>query len=85
MLVPQSGEQTRAELKDGISELHERTAATVNDTLMQVKSKAEQVKTEVQDTAHTLEHQGRELLVRQLDRISHAAEDGKKVVQASQN
>jgi soluble cytochrome b562 len=55
----------------------------VKDTITQVKSKANQIKAEVQIKAHDIQHQGQDLLVRQLDRVSHAAEAGKKVIQGS--
>jgi gas vesicle protein len=83
LLAPQPGEQTRAELKEGVSDLRHRTTEAVNDTISQVKSKAGQVKAEVQNKAQDLQHQGQELLVKQLDRVSHAAEEGKKVLQGS--
>lgn len=76
LLVPQPGEQTRAELKEGVSDLRHRTTETVNETIAQVKTKADQVKAEVQNKAQ-------DLLIKQLDRVSDAAEDGKKALQAS--
>jgi gas vesicle protein len=83
LLAPQPGEKTRTELKDGVSELRHRTAETVNDKLTQVKSKANQVKAEVQIKAQDLQHQGQDLLAKQLDRVSHAAEEGKKALQGT--
>ena len=83
LFAPQPGEKTRAELKEGVSELRTRTAETVNDTLTQVKSKANQIKAEVQIKAQDLGHQGQDLLVKQLDHVSHAAEAGKKALQGS--
>lgn len=85
LLAPQPGEKTRAELKEGVSELRHRTTETMNDKFTQVKSKANQIKAEVQIKAQGLQHQGQDLFVKQLDRVSHAAEEGKKVLQASQN
>jgi len=85
LLAPQPGTKTRAELKDGVSELSHRTAETVNEKLTQVKSKANQIKADVQIKAHDLQHQGQDLLVKQLDRVSHAAEEGKKALQGSPN
>jgi len=83
LLAPQPGEKTRAELKEGVSELRNRTAETVNDTLTQVKSKANHIKAEVQIKAKDLGHQGQDLLVKQLDHVTQAAEAGKKVLQGS--
>ena len=84
LFAPQPGTKTRAELKEGVFELRNRTAETVNDKIMLAKSKANQIKSDVQIKAQDLQHQGQDLLVKQLDRVSHAAEAGKKALQGSQ-
>jgi len=84
LFAPQPGEKTRAELKEGVLELRDRTTETVKDTITQVKSKADQIKAEVQVKAQDIQHQGKDLLVKQLDRVSHVAEAGKKALQDSQ-
>jgi gas vesicle protein len=83
LFAPQPGVKTRAEIQKGARELRDRTSETVKDTVEQVKSRANQVKADVQIKAGELTHQGRELLAQQLDRISSAAENGKKVIQES--
>lgn len=83
LLAPQPGEKTRAELKEGVSDLRHRTTETVNEKLTQVKSKANQVTADVKIKVHDLQQQGQELLTKQLDRVSHVAEEGKKVLQNS--
>ena len=85
LFAPQPGEKTRAELQDGALKLRDRTAATVKDTMTQVKSKANQIKVEMQIKAQDLGHQGQDLLVRQLDHVSHAAESGKKAIEGPAN
>jgi gas vesicle protein len=85
LFAPQPGEKTRAELQVGALELRNRTAETVKDTITQVKTKANQIKADVQIKVQDLGHQGQELLVRQLDNVSHAAEAGKKAIQSSAN
>jgi gas vesicle protein len=83
LLAPQPGEQTRAELQEGVEHLREQTTEKVKDTVTQVKSKADQIKVDLQTKAGDLQHQGQDLLVRQLDRVSHAAEAGKQALQNS--
>ena len=83
LLAPQPGKKTRAKLKEGALELRDRTAETVKDTVTQVKNKANQIKAEVQIKARDIQHQGQDLLVKQLDRMTHAAEAGKKALQGS--
>jgi gas vesicle protein len=85
LFAPQPGEKTRAELKSGALKLRDRTATTVKDTVTQVKSKADQIKADVQIKAQDLGLQGKDLLVRQLDNVSQAAEAGKKALQGSGN
>lgn len=85
LMAPQAGEKTRIELQSGALELRDRTAATMKDTITQVKAKANQIKADVQIKAQDLGHQGQDLLVRQLDNVSHAAEAGKKAIQGSTN
>ncbi|MBC7876421.1 MAG: YtxH domain-containing protein [Anaerolineales bacterium] len=85
LFAPQPGAKTRAELQDGALKLRDRTVTTVKDTMTQVKSKADQIKVEMQIKAQDLGHQGQDLLVRQLENVSHAAEAGKKAIQGSTN
>ena len=85
LFAPQPGEKTRAELQERALKLRDRTATTMKDTITQVKSKANQIKADVQIKAQDLGHQGQDLLVRQLDNVSHAAEVGKKAIQGSAN
>ena len=85
LFAPQPGKKTRAELQVSALELRDRTATTMKDTITQVKSKANQIKADVQIKAQDLGHQGQDLLVRQLDHVSDAAEAGKKALQGSKN
>jgi len=85
LMAPQPGEKTRTELQNGAIELRDQTATTMKDTMTQVKSKANQIKADMQIKAQDLGHQGQDLLVKQLDNVSHAAEAGKKAIQESSN
>jgi gas vesicle protein len=84
LFAPQPGKKTRTELQTVALELRDRTAETVKDTITQVKTKANQIKADVQVKVQDLSHQGQDLLVRQLDHVSSAAEAGKKTIQNSQ-
>jgi gas vesicle protein len=85
LMAPQPGEKTRTKLQSGAIELRDRTATTVKETMTQVKAKANQIKADVQIKAIDLGHQGQDLLIKQLDNVSHAAEAGKKAIQGSGN
>lgn len=80
-LAPQSGEETRAEIKDKALELRDRTTETVKDTVSQVASKAGHLKGGVKGKAQDLKQRGQDLLVEQLDRASEAVEAARKAVQ----
>ncbi len=83
-LAPQSGEETRAEIRDKAMELRDRTAGTVKDTVSQVSSKAgdltDNLKGGVKGKAKDWKHKGQDLLVEQLDRASEAVEAARKAV-----
>jgi gas vesicle protein len=81
--APQAGQQTRSELQEGVSHLRDRTTETVKDKVTQVKSRANQIKSDVQLKAEELQHQGKDILAKQLDRVSHAAEAGKQAIERS--
>lgn len=83
LLAPQAGTKTRAELQKGAIALRDQTSKTVNETVTQVKSRANQIKADVQIRAGELQHRGQDLLAKQLDRIAVAAETGKKALQGS--
>jgi gas vesicle protein len=82
-LAPQSGQKTRAEVKQGVSQLRERTAEVVKDRVEQVKSRTDQIKSEVKIKAAELEHKGKDLLAKQLDNVSQAAKNGKEAIETS--
>ena len=81
LTAPQPGEKTRAELQHGMEQFRDRTTETVKDKVALVKSKANQIKAEVQTKAGTLQHQGKGLIIKQLDRVSELADAGKKAIQ----
>lgn len=85
LFAPQPGAKTRAEVQQGAIHLRDQTSETVKDTVTQVKSKANQIKADVQIKVGDLQHQGQDLIVRQLDRVAHAAEAGKKAILDSQD
>jgi gas vesicle protein len=84
LFAPQAGAKTRAELQQGAIRLRDQTSETVKGKVSQVKTRASQIKEDVQIKVKDLQYQGRDLLGRQLDRISHVAEAGKKRIENSQ-
>jgi len=84
LFAPQPGAKTRAELQQGAIRLRDRTNETVKGTVTQVKTRANQIKEDVQIKVKDIQHQGRDILGRQLERISHVADAGKKRIDNSQ-
>jgi len=83
LFAPQAGEKTRAELREGAEHLRDQTSETVKGAISQVKSRANLIKADVQIKAEDLQHQGKDLIARQLERLSEAAEAGKQAIQNS--
>lgn len=77
LLAPQSGKETREQIQQKTVELRDRTAEKVEDAVSQVKSKTHEITDSLQGKAEELQHQGQEIIVGQLDRVSAAAEAGK--------
>jgi gas vesicle protein len=76
LLAPQSGKDTRKQIQEKGIELRDRTTELVEDTMAQVRTKANQLTVDLKDHAQ-------ELAVEQLDHVSDAAQAGKKAIQSS--
>jgi gas vesicle protein len=85
LLAPQSGKETRAQIQQKTIELRNLTTETVDEKIAQVKSKTQQLTAEVREKAEELQHRGQDILVKQLDNVSAAAEAGKAAVKASES
>jgi gas vesicle protein len=85
LLAPQSGKETRAQLQQKTMELRDRTAETAEEALAQARIKTHQITADVREKAEELQHQGQELIVEQLDRVSAAAEAGKAALKNSES
>jgi gas vesicle protein len=82
LLAPQSGEETRRQIREKGIELRDRTAELVEDTMAQVRSSADRLGLEGREKYKELKQQGQDLAVEQLDRVSDAAQAGKKAIQS---
>jgi gas vesicle protein len=85
LVAPQSGKETRKIIQNKTMELRDKTTATVESVSGQVRSKAGQIRTGVSNKTMELTQQGRGMLARQLDRLSVAAQNGKKALQTKGN
>ena len=76
LLAPQSGEDTRMQIREKSMQLRARTSEIVEDTLAQVRTSAQKVQTDIKDY-------GRLKAAEQLGNLSDAARAGKKAIQSS--
>ena len=76
LMAPQSGRDTRRQIQEKSIELRDRTTELVEDTVAQVRTKANNLTVGLKD-------RGQEIAVKQLDHVSEAAQAGKKAIQSS--
>ena len=76
LLAPQSGRDTRKQIQEKGIELRHRTTELVDETMTQVRTKANKL-------AVGLKDRSQELAVKQLEHVSDAAQAGKEAIQSS--
>jgi len=76
LLAPQSGRDTRRQIREKSIELRDRTSEMIDDTMAQVRTNTNKLTMGVKDY-------GKEMAVEQLDNVSEAAQAGKKAIQNS--
>jgi gas vesicle protein len=83
LLAPQSGQDTRTQIQEKSIELRDRTTGIVEDAMAQVRLDRNKLTINGRKKAEELLEQGQSLVVEQLDRVSDAAQAGKKAIQSS--
>jgi gas vesicle protein len=76
LMAPQSGKETRTQIQNKGIALRAQTTGMVQDTLTQVRSKANEITIGAKDYSQ-------ELAIEQLDQVSEAAKTAKKAIQGS--
>lgn len=76
LMAPQSGRDTRRQIQEKSIELRDRTTELVDDTMAQVRTKANKITMGVKNYAQ-------EQAVEQLENVSEVAQAGKKAIQSS--
>ena len=85
LLAPQAGSRTRLEIREGAIDLSDRTTDKVRGAASEVKSRADQIASGVRKKADELQSQGKDIAIEQLDRVTSAAQAGKRAIQDSKN
>ena len=83
LLAPRSGEDTRKQIQEKGIELRDRAAGMVDEAVAQVRSSASKISIGGREKIQEIKQQGQDLAVEQLDRVTAAAQTGKKAIQAA--
>jgi gas vesicle protein len=83
LLAPQSGKDTRVQIQRTGIQLRDRTTAIVQDAVGQMRSDGNKLVIGGREKAEELLQQGQVVVAQQLDRVSKAAQAGKKAIQTS--
>lgn len=83
LLAPQSGAETRMQIQEKGSELRDRTTGMLEEAVAQMRLDRNKLTAAGRQKAKELLEQGQALIVDQLDRVSEAAQAGKKTIQSS--
>ncbi|MDX9990671.1 MAG: YtxH domain-containing protein [Anaerolineales bacterium] len=83
LFAPQSGKKTRKQIEDKSIELRGLTTDLVEDTVSQVRSKANKFMTTGRKSLKEFKHQGQEMAIEQLDHVSAAVKAGKNAIHNS--
>lgn len=83
LLAPQSGSDTRMQIREKGMVLRERTAGMMEDAVRRVRLNAKKITVGGREKAEELKNQGKELVAEQLERVSVAAQAGKKAIKAA--
>ena len=81
LLAPQSGKDTRMQIREKGIELRDRTTGMMDDAMQQVRLKADQITMGGRQKAEDLKQHGQDLVAEQLGRVSAAAQAGKKAIE----
>ncbi len=85
LFAPQSGRETRQAVQSGANDLKDRATDTAQRTVGQARSKAQEIASNARDRANDLQNRGMNMAADQLDRVSKAAQSGKKAIQSNKN
>jgi gas vesicle protein len=83
LLAPQSGKDTRMQIREKGIELRDRTAELMEDARTQVRTNADRLTVSGREKFKELKQHGQELVVEQLEHVSEAAQAGKKAIKNS--
>jgi len=81
LLAPQSGKDTRKQIRQKGMDLRDETTELVDEAVAQMQANANNIVAGGREKLNELKDQSRGFATDQLDRVSHAAQSGKKAIQ----
>jgi gas vesicle protein len=84
LFAPQSGKQTRDQIRQKSLELRDQATETVEEAVAQARATSRHISESVQQQAEKLQHRGQEMLAEQKERWSPVVEAGKKAAAGSE-
>jgi gas vesicle protein len=82
LLAPQSGKETRDQIRQQGIELRDQTVKSVEGAMTQVRGKARQITDDVREQAGELQQRGQDVLDEQRGHLSKTLKDAGKAVEA---
>ena len=82
LLAPQSGKETRDQIRQQGIELRDQTVKTVEGAVAQARGKARQITDDVREQAGELQQRGQDVFDEQRGHLSEALKDAGKAVEA---
>lgn len=82
LMAPQSGKETREQIRQQGIELRDQTVKTVEGAVTQARGKARQITDDVREQAGELQKRGQDMLDEQRDHLSETLKDAGKAVKA---
>ncbi len=83
LLAPQSGKRTRAQIQDKSIQLRDQVSKQIKKTATQVRTKTNQIGSDVREKAGELKQLGQDKIVKQMDRMTDALDAGKTAIEAA--
>ena len=82
LLAPQSGKETRGQIREQGIELRDQTVRSVESAMTQARGKARQIADDVREQAGELQQRGQDLLAEQRGHLSRSLKDAEQAVGA---
>jgi len=83
LLAPQSGKDTRLQIRDKSAQLRSQAAGFVGDTVSQMRSISNKIANDGREKFEEVKQHGQDLAVEQLDHLTKAAKASKKAIKRS--